>query len=215
MSSLKRTITIEKGIPMKRSRMMKKKSRSSSSTLLNEMKYFDVVVAALTAVAAGGSVASLNSIAEGSDYNNRVGRRLVPKYVQLNYYMSATTNLDVVKISLVWDSQPNASLATYNTIFNVATSSPALALRNVDNSVSRFKILWDEEILVAGGVTDNDNVTGQKFINLSRMQAVEYSGAAAAVPYTGALYLCLGSYTNSGAAGSATCAYTARFAFND
>jgi len=108
-----------------------------------------------------GSVTLINGVATGTDYTNRIGRKVVWKSVQIRGLWvpaDATVSNNLCRICLVWDSQPNGALPTIADIFQQALGNSMLNLNNRD----RFKMIMDKQFIAA-----------------------EYSAVGQAVPGTG------------------------------
>lgn len=90
-----------------------------------------------------GAVLLLNSIARGSDYNQRVGRILTMVGMELRFrdYVTGTTGTDQFhRIVVVYDRQPNAAACSWNDVFGgVGCFLPM----NINNR-ARFVVLHDE-----------------------------------------------------------------------
>lgn len=92
-----------------------------------------------------GSIALVNGVAQGTDFTDRIGRKVVVKSIHLKYYVQAYNNVDVplgdiVRVLLVWDYQANGSLAA---VGDVLTNVDVLGGINLTNR-ERFKILYDK-----------------------------------------------------------------------
>jgi len=89
------------------------------------------------------SVQLLNGIARGDDINQRNGREVTMKSIQLKGFMMATagTGADqLIRTLIVYDRQTNAAALT---ALQVLTLADPIAPRNLENR-RRFKILWDK-----------------------------------------------------------------------
>lgn len=87
-----------------------------------------------------GSITLINGIAQGSDFNNRIGRRSTMRSVLLQGVTRNTDSLtqaQLARILILWDSQPNGALPAMTDIFTAATATSPLNLNNRD----RFRIL--------------------------------------------------------------------------
>lgn len=176
-----------------------------------ELKYVDTSANDQGILSTGG-VVLCNGTATGTDYTNRIGRKIMMKSIRIyvNMFNAGSTTQSYPigvsgKISLVYDTQPNGATApTYTAIYNSAHPGSPLNLNNRD----RFKVLWTKNfvigsyaisssILSAGSPT---NVTRQTYkkVNLP----VIYGGTTAAQAdiQTGAVYLCAVVDANNGAA---------------
>ena len=89
-----------------------------------------------------GAVALLNGIARGDDINERVGRRVVLRSIEMRVQsvVTATTGVDQNhRVLIVYDRQTNATALT---VADVLTAVDINSPRNLTNR-SRFKIIYD------------------------------------------------------------------------
>jgi len=132
-------------------------------------------------------VQTLNNVAAGTDISQRIGRKVVGKSVLLRYLLSmspygdktgTTTTyttpeaiMNMVRIALVWDSQPSGVLINNSTINQIFQTMPANSLinpadaSNATNKYSttpvvcplspmnlsnrqRFRVLYDREFFL-------------------------------------------------------------------
>ena len=101
-----------------------------------------------------GVVTQIFELAEGAGSDERVGRKVKIKSIQLHFTVinrlrtataSVTTELRPVRTMLVYDKQSNAGTPSYSDILqddNLGTGDEALAFRNLNNK-ERFIILYD------------------------------------------------------------------------
>jgi len=109
-----------------------------------ELKVVDTAVAnyALTTT---GSVTLINGVATGTDFTNRIGRKVCWKSILIQ---GVTVPEDggvagtLGRIMLVYDSQPNGALPAVTDVLLTATSLAPLNLNNRD----RFRVLWDKRV---------------------------------------------------------------------
>lgn len=163
----------------------------------------------------------LNNIAQGTDYNSRIGRKILIKsvYARMTLQPNTANTLESnssARILMIWDLQPNSS-ATLPLLSDIFETLPAGSTTRMNTTVmmnlnnrERFVILWDKEFTF--GYLNTTNGTGNgtsvrllkkyKKVNLS----VTYSGTGSSatrrpgVIATGALYLVgLGDAISSGA----------------
>lgn len=177
----------------------------------------------------GGNALCVNQVPEGTDYNQRVGRHISSKYFYVDYYVNppagaaGTAVSDTGLISLVWDRQSDAVGVSYSTIFDTTSASPGQALKLNAQYKDRFTILWTEMFVVqslqAGALSGSGNfidVRKRKFTKLTGgKEKCEFGASGAAVPTTGALYLCFGTENNTIGTGSASVNYNYRYAYSD
>jgi len=117
---------------------------SSSRGTQNEFKSLDVTVTA-GAADTTGTLTLLNGVAPGSDINQRVGRQIMMKSIQLNFTgIGNASNDSIIRFLVVWDKQCNAAALT---IANLLTAASVNSTRNLDNR-NRFVILADQRMPV-------------------------------------------------------------------
>lgn len=168
-----------------------------------------------------GAVVCINQIAQGDDINNRTGKSIKTKQIDIQYRVaSQTSNVNgVAQVALVHDSQPNGTNATYSQIFDSSNVNAGMCFRNTANFADRFKIYWCDQL----PETETDDVAtngythrGRKFISLKiddKRAEVRYGGTTAATPNTGAWYLIFGDGVNTTT--NCTIQYTCKFQFTD
>lgn len=106
-------------------------------------------------------IACLNTMAQGTDFTGRVGRKILPKSVLINMIFnpnfnalsSAGLTYEVIRIILFWDFQSNGN--TTFTLANLLLDQGATPLTNTSSPVNlqfrdRFKILIDKKIVFDG-----------------------------------------------------------------
>lgn len=117
-----------------------------------EQKFVDVAAAAYAGDTTG-SVTLINGVAQGDDFNNRIGRQTTWKSVSVKgicYSVDNSTNYVAARLLVVWDNSPNSGSAPTITDFLVAATS--LSHNNLNNR-HRFKVLIDEFVTL-GRVND-------------------------------------------------------------
>lgn len=164
-----------------------------------ELKFVDVT-ATNQAIQNTWTVVLINGAAQGTDFNQRIGRQVCDKSVLLNgivYNTIATSNPQGVgfRICLIWDYQPN-SAAGVPTGTDIFVSNSVVSPMNLNNR-DRFKVLYDKKSqmgafnVTAGAITAGapQNVFVSKYKKM--FNEVIFSGTAATIGSiaTGALYL--------------------------
>lgn len=95
-----------------------------------------------------GTTSLLNGLQQGDDYDNRDGRQVRFKSVQIAGKITrssgATHAADRVRLAIVIDKQPNAAACNYGQIFQATTPD---AFRNLDYR-KRFVILWSRTMVI-------------------------------------------------------------------
>lgn len=109
-----------------------------------ELKVIDTQVVTAPLLAAG-TVTLCNGVAQGTDFTDRIGRKVNVKSIHLKYYIQAYNSVDVplgdiIRVMLVWDSQTNGALAAVGDILTAADVLSGVNLTNRD----RFKVLFDK-----------------------------------------------------------------------
>lgn len=186
-----------------------------------EFKSIDENVAGIN-IDTTGALTLLNGCARGSDIDEREGREIMMKSIQMRGLINCNANAvndQWARILIVYDRQTNGTVPTPADILNPA-SIPGM--RNLENR-KRFKILMDKTYTLntnyTGAATVYDATNNHHFIEYYRKleHPVTFnSGSAGTVAdiSTGSLYmLTLGSVV----AGTAACAISmcSRVRFQD
>lgn len=114
-----------------------------------ELKYKDIANSASYVFDTTGTVTLLNGIATGDDNTDRDGRQVHNKSIQIQggvRPVDGSTGATFCRLMLVWDSQPNGSIAT---VTDILTASTSCANTNLNNR-ERFTILKDWKYQVGG-----------------------------------------------------------------
>jgi len=119
-----------------------------------ELKAFDVVAANTPFPAAGGSLI-LNAVPLGTDYFQRVGRKITMKSLHIKGTIVPTqaVGADYLRVMIIYDAQCNKALpATNNLILLDANAAPATtSFSEINlNNRERFKILRDKRFASPG-----------------------------------------------------------------
>lgn len=126
-------------------------------------------------------VKCLNLVAEGNDYNTRIGRSINHKYIECDVALycqtSGSGNVgDFGFWAIVIDRQPQGSLASFSDIFD---GSNGIAHRVTNQNQDRFKILAREEYAVGGNASSATATAGavpyhlRRYIDLSRLKGTD------------------------------------------
>lgn len=187
----------------------------------DELKTIDTASASANLTLTAGLVL-LNGVAQGTDYINRIGRRVVMKslYIRFSLVPNVANSApvgDFARILLVYDCQSNGAAPLAADILNAAADylSP-LNLNNRD----RFKILHDKvipmnpNVYTAGALTSGDpvNKTWKLFKKMNMDIIFGGTGATVGSIQTGAIYLL---YMSAGATSYSTLTYNCRIRFID
>lgn len=159
---------------------------------------------ALYAFHTTGSITLLNGIATGTDYTERIGRRVNVTAIQMRGFayndIVGPCLVNSCRLMLVLDNQVNGVSAT---VADILTSVNANSFMNMNNR-ERFKVLYDKQVTfgpldktanqaIAGG-TQTATFNCYKKVNIP----VVFEGTAATIGSisAGAIYLvCVGSTT--------------------
>lgn len=176
--------------------------RVSRATLLQrqvqnteETKYVETY-GTLQAVSNTGTLACINQIAEGSDFNQRIGRNVRHKYVQFDIFAEPAAAVQtMVTWHLVLDRQPNGAVPAITAVFDNSAISLPFAFKNIGTNQNRFRILksWTQVLPSTAASSDpsgKSRLRGTLLLQGLRTQddIVRFPGSAAAVPNTNALY---------------------------
>lgn len=142
---------------------------------IKEKKFFDIA-ATIYSFDTTGTVTLLSAPIQGTDYTNRIGRKIMLKSVYVRGFCgtetSATVTAPVVapaqigRLILLIDMQPNGTLPAMTDILMAATPISHLNPNNRD----RFKILFDKQYVF--GRTAIDTTATQTYAFQSDKQAI-------------------------------------------
>lgn len=104
-----------------------------------------------------GTISLINGIARGDEINERNGREITMKSVQLSMACESTATTGIAqtcRILLVYDRQANAAAPTFAQVLAATGGSCVISPRNLENR-KRFKILMDRKFSLGpqGGTT--------------------------------------------------------------
>jgi len=110
----------------------------------DELKTIDTTGVA-TNVSSAGTVVLLNGVSQGTDYTNRIGRKIRMKsilYKTTILQLATVSNPTgtIVRVMLIYDNQTNASAPTVTDVLLTAEVDSPLNLTNRD----RFRVLTDK-----------------------------------------------------------------------
>lgn len=161
-----------------------------------------------TSAAAVGSVILLNGVGQGTDYTNRIGRRILLKSLLLRFNITTIPSTsdpagDFIRILVVYDAQTNAVTPAVTDIINGDFLSP-LNLSSRD----RFKVLSDKTTTMnpngytAGAVSGGSprNVAYKIYKKMSMEEIFGGTGATVGSIQTGAIFLLIISAANGASA---------------
>lgn len=153
------------------------------------------------AILTSSSSTLLNGIAEGDSVNNRDGRLILLKSLDISVMVASggtpTSNCYGTWF-VVYDRQTNGANISYTEVYDTSTiTDPALAHRN-PAFYERFKVLCREDFGIQGetGIDSPQPLTWRKHIDLTKVldekdQRVRYSGTGGTITSiaTGSIYL--------------------------
>lgn len=147
--------------------------------------------------ASAGSVALYNGVAQGTDFTNRIGRKVIVKSIHFKAWVSPATSTDspgdICRLMLVWDKQANSAAPAVTDILTTADPFSGVNLNNRD----RFKVMYDRRVSMNPAVYAANVITGgnpitvyrEKFIKCNQEVIFSGTGATVASIQTGSLYL--------------------------
>lgn len=100
---------------------------------------------------ASGTLVLLNGVAQGTDYTQRIGRKILLKSLLFRFsvFPSATASSgEITRLMIIYDCQTNAATPVVTDVLNSAIYNSPMNLNNRD----RFKILVDK-FFTTGAVT--------------------------------------------------------------
>lgn len=164
-----------------------------------------------------GTVYVLNSVAEGTDYNNRIGRKIRSLQIQCDWtiYTTNTTFIpDSGFVALVLDKQPDGTGTGFGNIFDTSANNAGQAFRNTYQYPDRFKVMWIEHFAISSA-----GPACQKFRKFHKvredMQDVSFPGSTATSPNTNAWYVCFGSVNPSSGSLLTYISFNCKYQFKD
>jgi len=170
-----------------------------------ELKFNDTATLT-TNVPTAGNVNLLNGIAAGTDYNQRIGRKITIKSIYLRYTLNPISTAsaavgDTVRVMIVYDTQANGALATVADVLQTSGYQSGINLNNRD----RFKIMYDKwHVMPANTYTAGALTAGsptQKFASKFKSCNLEqiFSGTTGAIGSiaTGSLFSLVISAANN------------------
>lgn len=184
-----------------------------------ERKVVDTAPAAYNANTTG-SVTLINGVATGTDFTERIGRRINITAIQARGFCGQDTTgpagVNDVRVMIVEDMQSNGVIATIADIFTNATSTSFMNMNNRE----RFKVHWDRRVTLGpidrtattsyAGSPQTSQFNVYKRVNIP----VVFEGTAATIGSisSGALYFVVLGSTAAGTGDAfVTAAFRCRF----
>lgn len=143
-----------------------------------------------------GAVTLINGIATGTDFNARIGRKIVMKSLYMRGWfrnVDLTCSDSAIRIVAVYDAQTNGAAPTWSDVF---TTSDPLAHINLNNR-DRFKILYDKSTTLGGisnAATQAFSTSGshgqiKKYLKLNHEVIFSGTGATVGSIASGSIYI--------------------------
>jgi len=107
-----------------------------------ERKVIDVAPGTLVADTTG-TITALNLVATGTDFTNRIGRKILMRSIYIRYRVNNFDNSSVnncSRVILVSDMQTNGALPAITDVLDTIHAESQVNLNNRD----RFRIIWDK-----------------------------------------------------------------------
>lgn len=165
------------------------KTVSGIVSMINvEDKFVDTAISAAVTNAAPYAV-TLNAIAQGSDYNQRNGNKVLDKCLQCNlrvFLDASATALatQMMRIVILIDKKPQIGALTFGTVYTPSTSVAGFINKNTVGD--RIVVLKDMKLVLNGG---NNRYFYRKFYcSLSRLHT-QWTGSTATAFESGQIYL--------------------------
>jgi len=180
------------------------------------------------------TMVTLNNIIQGMDNNERIGREILIKSVEIKATVTLNDTatpeagpLANARLVLLWDLQPNGSATTptLDTIFEANTETGTVAPITSNNLMNlnykdRFVVLWNKKFTignVSGGTSAGDSCKVVKmYRKLWLKTRYQGTGAGIGAIATGRLFLvCIGDSPTAGGSKGAQVFGNARIRFVD
>lgn len=187
---------------------------------MNELKTIDVDPTSIT-ISTTATATLLNGIATGTDFTDRIGRKIIMKSLYFRYTLfpeDETVISNACRFLIVYDSQANGTACSITDVLKSSNPNAQLNLNNRD----RFKVIWDStkampyvnNTATQAMCTGQAVFMGKKFKRLGNLEMV-FGGTTAAIGsiQTGSIYLLsIGSQASPAAS---ALAFTSRIRFMD
>lgn len=166
------------------------RSVAGIASMINvEDKFVDTVISADPSPGTPDFALVLNQIAQGSDFNQRNGNKVLDKCLQINmrcFLDAAATALatNTLRCVILIDKKPQIGALTFPLIYGADVAG----LINKNTAGDRIVVLKDMKMIFNGG---NNRLFYKKvFINLSRIHS-QYTGPTATAYEAGTIYFLL------------------------
>jgi len=125
-----------------------------------EKKFIDTT--GTTNVPETGTISLLNPLGQGTSVVTRIGQKIVIRSIDLRVRVSGAPNsatptvyANMIRVLLVWDNQPNGTLATPSDIIEDLTAGTGVIAPQQKIYITRFRILWDKKFMLTNLVGAN------------------------------------------------------------
>lgn len=132
-----------------------------------------------------------NAMSQGTDSYHRIGLRVLMKYINLTFLVSAhaeETKCQTCRVALVYDKAPLAVIPNLDHIFQPDSNGLTLTNGVAENNRKRFKILWDKRFTVGPITQPGGIIQFKKKVKLNKTTV--YNAELGTAVQTGGLYLC-------------------------
>jgi len=157
------------------------------------------------------TITLLNGVAQGTEFNTRIGRKITMKSIQIRGYaaiVDSPASGSLNRVMLIYDTQPNGALPAASDVLNANTATSMLNLNNRD----RFKVLMDKQFALgfysAGNIASNASFNLKKFKKLNHDVIFSGSTNLIGVMTSGVIFLLT---VGTGVTGTATNKLVASF----
>jgi len=162
-----------------------------------------------------GTITLIATIAQGTSVQQRVGKKVMLKSMQMRGLASAGTAATINDIAylIVYDRRPTGSLPAITDILSSASSRA----QNNDDNTGRFRILKRKDIVLVGNsttpTTGRESINQDWFLKLNKPEVFKAAGTGAIGDIEeGAMYLVtVGSVAAGTGAATLTCTIRTRF----
>jgi len=159
--------------------------------LRSEKKFIDTQITYTAWNVSRSYILLINGVSTGTDYNNRVGRSVMMTSTYHRYFISDSTNIQMIRVMLVYDKQSNGAAAPGITdILQYADANSPMNLNNRD----RFVVISDK--VVATSPNGTEIAFRKKYKKLRTVTVYGGTGAAATDIISGALYFVAFAFNN-------------------
>lgn len=153
-----------------------------------ELKFIDVTNTFVN-IPAAGAVTLINGVVQGTDFNNRIGRKIVMKSLLSNITLYPSTTApastgDFTRLMVIYDTQTNS--AATPAVTDILVSADVNSPMNLNNR-DRFHVVMDKKYTfyptayTAGAITAGNPVTRWCSKYKKHSKDVIFSGTAATI----------------------------------